>query len=170
MTQSEEKFPRVFVFDLDYTLWPCWCDTHITPPVRASKTGDGIIDRYGETMSFYSDVPGIIAELREKNVKLAIASRTHTPDVARSMLSNLRINGRQAIDYFDVLEIYPDTKIVHFKEIYKATKIDYKEMIFFDDESRNKEVERQLGVKFILVRNGLTRQLFDKAIIEWRKR
>ena len=31
--------PNMIVFDLDYTLWPFWCDTHITPPLKADKGG-----------------------------------------------------------------------------------------------------------------------------------
>lgn len=61
------------------------------------------------------------------------------------------------------------TKISHFKSIQHKTKINYNDMLFFDDETRNKEVERYLGVKFTLVVDGVTKPLFDKAIEEWRK-
>ena len=30
----------LIVFDLDYTLWPFWVDTHISPPFRVKKTKD----------------------------------------------------------------------------------------------------------------------------------
>lgn len=38
----------------------------------------------------------------------------------------------------------PGSKLRHFKSIHKKTGIAYADMLFFDDESRNKEVE-QLG-------------------------
>ncbi|KAK7203293.1 magnesium-dependent phosphatase-1 [Myxozyma melibiosi] len=171
-SSSKNDLPKLFVYDLDYTLWRCWCDTHITPPIKAHPTepGTAIKDRYGSEMAFYPDVPGIIADLSStKNVQIAAASRTHAPDLARAMLSLLHIDGRRAIDHFSVLEIYPDSKITHFKALHEKTGIAYADMIFFDDESRNKEVERKLGVKFVLVRNGLSRKLHDRAVAEWRR-
>ena len=38
--------PRMIVFDLDYTLWPFWVDTHITPPLKAKDGGAMSVDRY----------------------------------------------------------------------------------------------------------------------------
>lgn len=42
-------------------------------------------------------------------------------------------------------------------------------MLFFDDESRNKNVE-VLGVVMCLVRDGVSRAVVDRAVKEWRKR
>jgi magnesium-dependent phosphatase 1 len=42
-------------------------------------------------------------------------------------------------------------------------------MLFFDDESRNKNVE-ELGVIMYLVHNGVTRNEIDAGIQSWRKR
>ena len=42
-------------------------------------------------------------------------------------------------------------------------------MLFFDDESRNRNVE-ELGVVMWLVRDGLTRQEVDEGVREWRRR
>jgi magnesium-dependent phosphatase 1 len=48
------------------------------------------------------------------------------------------------------MEIYPGNKITHFNKLQKATGLRYEEMLFFDDESRNKNVET-LGVHMHLV-------------------
>ena len=43
-------------------------------------------------------------------------------------------------------------------------------MVFFDDEARNADVE-QLGVTFILIgSDGVTKEIFDDGIEEWRRR
>ncbi|KAK9263366.1 magnesium-dependent phosphatase-1 [Lipomyces tetrasporus] len=174
MGRPEESLPKIVVFDLDYTLWRkylsecCWCDTHISPPVTRSKDENAIVDRYGSKMAFYKDVPEIIAHLKQNGVKVAAASRTCAPDVAKKMLSLLYIDGTRAIDHFDVLEIYPGSKITHFNFIQKQTGFEYHDMLFFDDETRNKEVEHRLGVKFMFVIEGVTWKLYHQAIEAWR--
>jgi len=56
--------PKLMVFDLDYTLWPFWVDTHISGPLKATKDGLVVKDRYGESCGFYSDVAGILTSVR----------------------------------------------------------------------------------------------------------
>lgn len=150
--------PKMMVFDLDYTLWPFWVDTHVTPPLKASATHDSVKDRVGESFAFYDDVPSILHALRERGIKVGAASRTSAPDLGREMLRLLHIadaegKKRKAMEYFDHLEIYPGSKITHFVRLQKATGLKYEDMLFFDDESRNRNVE-SLGVHMQLVRRG----------------
>jgi magnesium-dependent phosphatase 1 len=147
--------PKMMVFDLDYTLWPFWVDTHVTPPMKASPTHDSAKDRFGETFAFYSDVSSILYNLRERGFKVGAASRTSAPDLARELLRLLHIpdgegKKRKAVEYFDHMEIYPGSKIAHFVKLQKATGLRFEEMLFFDDEDRNRNVE-SLGVHMQLV-------------------
>lgn len=142
--------PKLIVFDLDYTLWPFWVDTHCTPPLKASSSHGSAKDKFGESFAFYHEVPSILYSLRERGVKVGAASRTSAPDLAREMLRLLHIpdtegKKKKSIEYFDYMEIYPGNKITHFTKLQKATGLGFEDMLFFDDESRNRNVET-LGV------------------------
>ena len=56
--------PQVMVFDLDYTLWPFWVDTHVTGPLKPTKDGLVVKDRYNDSYGFYPDVAGILVAVR----------------------------------------------------------------------------------------------------------
>ncbi|KAF2137000.1 uncharacterized protein K452DRAFT_362156 [Aplosporella prunicola CBS 121167] len=172
--------PKILAFDLDYTLWPFWVDTHVTPPLKAVQQSNGgvdkVKDRYGEGYGFYRDVPDVLVAARQKGIKLAAASRTHAPDLGREMLSLLRIptgatptSFEKAIGFFDNLQIFPGSKTTHFAKIHEVTGIEYQDMLFFDDEARNRNVET-LGVVMCLVRDGVTTDEVDRGVEMWRKR
>lgn len=74
-----------------------------------------------------------------------------------------------SIQLFDQMEIYPGSKLKHFRSLQQKTGIPYEEMLFFDDESRNREVAA-LGVTFILASDGLTKDLFENGVKEWRRK
>jgi len=87
------------------------------------------------------------------------------------MLSLLQLEqGGRWIDYFDEFEIYPGSKVSHFRSLQKKTGLDYGDMLFFDDEARNRNVEKELGVQLILVPKGVNNEVFDKGVLAWRKR
>jgi len=175
--------PKLIVFDLDYTLWPFWVDTHVSPPLKAKDNNSRCVDRWGEPFAFYPAVPSVLQACRSRSIPLALASRTQTPDLARDMLKVLHIipsfsdnptaaNNRsiRALDYFDYVQIFPASKIQHFTRIQQASGLRYEDMLFFDDEARNMNVQMELGVAFYLVRDGLTREEVDRGVWEWRKR
>jgi len=183
--------PQLIAFDLDYTLWDLWIDTHVTGPLRRHKnTLNEVLDRHGETISFYDDVPQILHKIQsqslrnkdineDKKVIIAACSRTHAPDLAHQCLRlllvphnedvNAQATPKSAIEFFDELEIYPGSKMKHFKALHERTGISYAEMLFFDDESRNAEVEK-LGVTFVHVPRGMTLEAFEQGMREWRRR
>jgi magnesium-dependent phosphatase-1 len=113
-------------------------------------------------------------QLKAKSILIGAASRTHAPDLGREMLKllkvpNASVSSGRAIDYFDHMQIYPGSKTTHFTKIHRDSGIEYNEMLFFDDESRNKNVE-VLGVTMWLVKDGVTRDEIDAGVRSWRAR
>ena len=179
--------PALIVFDLDYTLWPFWVDTHVSPPLKPRGGGGALCsaatDRSGESFAFYDDVPSVLAALPRAGVRVAVASRTSAPGLARDLLRMLyvpdaadggkaatRRGGRRAVDAFDGgLEMYPGSKVRHMEAIQKRTGVDLRDVLFFDDEARNRDTEA-LGVTMWLVRDGLSWDEVEKGVEEWRRR
>ncbi|KAK8854491.1 magnesium-dependent phosphatase-1 [Kwoniella newhampshirensis] len=175
--EDPDAFPLLVAFDLDYTLWDLWIDTHIVPPLK--RPGDvlnKLVDRRGQDLSFYREVPSILAELKRRRIHIAAASRTSAPELAREALGMLLLPSEdegehvRAVTYFNTMEIYPGSKLRHFKEIHRKTGIPYDQMLFFDDEHRNFEVE-SLGVTMQLVpSSGTDKKLWNQGLSTWRKR
>ncbi|KPM34728.1 hypothetical protein AK830_g11844 [Neonectria ditissima] len=170
--------PKLVVFDLDYTLWPFWVDTHVTMPLKPNANHSAAVDRYGEAFAFYPDVPAILAALPRAGVRMAVASRTPTPNIARDMLKMVHIPSppsaagkpKRAVDLFEGgVEAYPGSKLRHFEVLQKRTGVRYEDMLFFDDEARNFETEG-LGVTMYLIRDGTSWSEIEEGVLKWRKR
>jgi len=116
--------------------------------------------------------------LKKLPLIIAACSRTSAIELAHQVLSSLHVPPsttnpddvtRTATSFFDQKEIYPGSKTQHFNQLHTKTGIAYEDMLFFDDESRNKEVEK-LGVTFILVQQGMNNAAFNRGLEEWRRR
>lgn len=168
------SLPQMIVFDLDYTLWPLHVDIDILPPLRPSNDFDYVIDRSGCTYSFYRDVPAILAALRHHGIKIGVASRTYAPGFALKMLNQIHLRDAsgeacKALEYIDFKEIYPGNKITHFNKLHNSSGVKYEDILFFDDEPRNRNVE-SLGVTMHLITDGVTHYEIDSGIKAWRKK
>lgn len=131
--------------------------------------------RCGESFGFYTDVPDILRAAKSMLLPMSLASRTHTPELANQMLKLLQIREAdgsspvKASEFFCNTQIYPGDKRTHIQRLNEITKIAYEDMLFFDDESRNRNVEN-LGICFWLVQQGVSKPEIDNGIQEWRKR
>lgn len=169
------SYPEVVVFDLDYTLWPWWCDCHISSPIEQVSESQ-LLDSSGLSLSLYRDVEHILEELEANNVTIVGASRTATPDIAIEILSMFKINDKPMIDYFHSLQWGQNSKIGHIKramrELNMESTLSTGSIILFDDEDRNKDVE-SINCFFALIEDyekGLTRALFEQKLKDWASR
>ncbi|KAI4502741.1 hypothetical protein M0802_001785 [Mischocyttarus mexicanus] len=153
-----EKKPKIIVFDLDYTLWPFWVDTHVTLPFTKSKKNE-IVDANGKIVRYYKDVPDILNKLLVEGYELGIASRTSEIKGAKQLLNLFDWE-----KYFKYKEIYPNVKTAHFSQIKKLSNVEYKDMLFFDDEQRNITDLKKIGVLSILVENGVTHEVINNGL------
>ncbi|KAF8321141.1 magnesium-dependent phosphatase-1 [Clavulina sp. PMI_390] len=178
MTNNSEKLPSLVAFDLDYTLWPLYIDGCVGPISRTEGGLNAVYDKYSSAIGFYRDVPQLLHDLSAAGIHIAACSRTSAIALANEALSKLIMPAsknapdeplRAADSFFNTKEIYPTSKIKHFKAVHQKTGIPYSEMLFFDDEPRNREVE-SLGVTFILADRGMNRKLWNKGLTEWRRR
>ncbi|EGV61941.1 magnesium-dependent phosphatase-1 [Yamadazyma tenuis] len=163
------NYPKAVVFDLDYTLWPCWCDVHIELPLKNHRP-DEIIDSYGYKLALYPDVPSIIKELSENGVKIISASRTPTVHIAKQLINHINIDGTPMYKFFDSSQWGTGSKTKHIMEAARELGMEQElrngEFILFDDEYRNKDVN-SIGCNFVYIRDtdlGLTRDIFEKGL------
>lgn len=156
MSDTKRK-PKILVFDLDYTLWPFWVDTHVTPPFK--KKRNLVVDARGQDVNYYKEVPDVLERLTDEGYELGIASRTSEISGANQLLKLFNWE-----KYFKYKEIYPGCKVAHFSKIQKASNTDYKDMIFFDDEHRNIVDVSKLGVTCIFVKSGITHSVVENAL------
>jgi len=152
---------KVFVFDLDFTIWNAgdtWCSE--TNPPYLWEDGK-LLDRSGRWIHLYDDTITVLKILKENGKIIAAASRTNQPGYAEQLLQIFDID-----KYFDIKEIYTGSKIVHLKMIQKKLNCIKDQIIFFDDEERNVQEVSSLGIRSVLINNGITlNKIMDENVI-----
>ncbi|XP_054849255.1 magnesium-dependent phosphatase 1 [Eublepharis macularius] len=150
--------PSLVVFDLDYTLWPFWVDTHVDPPFQKSSDGS-VRDRNGQSVKLYPEVPAVLERLHQEGIPIAAASRTSEVRGATQLLDLFGLT-----HFFRYTEIYPGSKVTHFQRLSQQSRIPLSQMLFFDDEARNIHDVSKLGVTCILVPNGTNLALLNHGL------
>ncbi|KAI4296440.1 hypothetical protein L6164_036397 [Bauhinia variegata] len=140
-----QVLPKLVVFDLDYTLWPFYCEC-------LSKR---------EMPSLYPHAKGILYALKDKGIDIAIASRSPTVDIAKTFLDKLNIKSM-----FIAQEIFSSWthKTDHFQRIHSRTGVPFDSMLFFDDEDRNIQAVSKMGVTSILVEDGVNLEALREGL------
>lgn len=151
---------KLVVFDLDFTLWNAggtWCD-HTFPPF--TKHNGYVFDSQNSRIFLYPDSRQILQELYRRKVKLAVASRTHEPHIASELIRLFEIDR-----FFSYFQIFPGSKVTHLTSLQAQAEVPFAQIIFFDDEHRNIAEVSRLGVKSVMVENGINYSLITKHFL-----
>ena len=159
------------VFDLDYTLWPFWVDTHISPPFRVKKTkdtGEKILeDGYSFEIKLYPEVFQILEKAKKEGIKMGTVSRTLEPGYGKQLLKLMDLE-----KYFVSCEFDTGTKVKSIKKIAEMAGIKngISKCLLFDDETRNiRDIENAGGIG-IFLENGLNKEKFEEGINKIKER
>lgn len=129
------------------------------------ENGDLVLnDSNGNYLRPFQDVTRILTTLKDhclkRNQHLAVASRASSRNLALKAIEEFGWTR-----FFSSIQIYPEVKTIHMKNIITELNIQsYDQILFFDDEHRNIVDTSVIGVLACLVtqKNGFDKtQIFD---------
>ncbi|CAN0523608.1 unnamed protein product [Ectocarpus sp. 12 AP-2014] len=172
--------PKLVVLDLDKTVWPVYCHEETRGPYTRclgntrfcdSESAVECSSSFGgkKVVRLFPDVVALLRCLQQQgSIRLAVASRSPADEggAARGILGALGL-----LDLFCCLEIHAGSKAKHFQNIHAATGVEYRDMLFFDDEKHNIKTVRRLGVTCVKVskESGLTFAAVNAGLKEYRE-
>jgi len=170
-TMNKSNRPKLVVFDLDFTVWyPEMYELEGAPFKKCSRTGR-VTDRDNEEVQIFDDMHEIFKALHTsdefENTKVAVASSTTYPEWARECMRLLHVQDidvalETVIHYRQA--IYPRNKKVHFNELREASGIDFKDMLFFDNERYNIREVGELGVTCVYCPDGMSMEHWERGL------
>jgi magnesium-dependent phosphatase-1 len=136
-----------------------------------------LTDRVGNTVRLLGDIGSILHSLRFeddwKHTKVAWVSCTDEPEWARECLSLFKStptvastsqNATPLNELCHYSEIYKSNKQVHMRALHEKYKIDFSDMIFFDNEKHNTDSVSKLGVVSVHCPHGVKMQVWNGAL------
>lgn len=151
------RYPEVDTLASHHTLRP-----------HPQRPGKAVQDGYGSTLSLIGHSEEILHQFisdpgwATHETQIAYVSRTSEIKSAEKCLRLLRI--REEISMNDLghhKQIFPGSKITHFRNLHHETGIPYRNMLFFDNEKRNTLEVSTLGVCSVYTPYGMTKSAWD---------
>jgi len=176
----DAPLPELVVFDLDNTLWTPELYTLRKLPNYDSAGPPGPVA--GKDVWLINGAAAALHELaaceRWTGVRVAVASRTNKGLWAHQLLSTFEIPGCSGRPLIELLtggvEIYPGSKLAHFKKLHEETGVAYERMLFFDDAADgpygNCAPVAGLGVLSAHCPDGLTASVWASAVTTFAQR
>ncbi|KAL1457163.1 hypothetical protein WDU94_001823 [Cyamophila willieti] len=158
--ETDKRLPKLVVFDLDYTLWPI----NVTAEPQFEQTNGVISDVNGKVLHPFDNIPEILQYVKGLGCKIGIAYQANYTREA-----NLLLHWYKWDKYIDYKQILPGVHTTHFANLKKESGIDYKDMLFFDDEIENYFDVGRLGVTYHLVLHGVNMTIIEDGFKRWRR-
>ncbi|KAK7000380.1 magnesium-dependent phosphatase-1 [Favolaschia claudopus] len=181
----DHLYPSIVAFELDDTIWNGRLDEqHFgkgwTPIEECLEWADGIVrdkSNHRNVLSLRDELGDIISDLETHNVEIAIVSCNTNKALCDRALYLFEARHPASEEWTPIIyfvkydEVYPASKVEHFKRIKNYSGFDFSDMILFDCDSSNNVVEKELGVTFKAVQSvGLTWDTYMEALNEWRRK
>ena len=170
----EAALPKAVLFDLDMTCWPYTLGSEsFGPPYTPMLKEVGVTDRLGRPLRLCRDIPEIFRTLHRAEIPIVLCSRSSVPQWCREFLQSCPLNPKT--DDTKVADVISEASVIrpaikkigHFREIRQHLDVPFHQLLFFDDDQRNCEDGRRLGVRCMRVpRNGwgVTMEVFSEGM------
>ncbi|KAF5384515.1 hypothetical protein D9757_006404 [Collybiopsis confluens] len=184
-------YPKIVALDTDWTLFWGWLkvnewgrgpNAYVPQQDNIEKRNYWEVeDRTNRSIAcgMYADIPKIIKDILKNGAKLAIVSRNTSRDMCDRALWHWTVQDQHGKDkrliklvtFDEVYNTHAEDKTEHFRAIKGYSKVDYSDMILYDDEAFNNTVEMMLGVTFQVSRDqkGLTWDNYQEGLDIWRR-
>ena len=182
--------PKLIVFDLDDTAWFPELYMMAGAPWQRDELGR-VTDLSGEELRIYPAAREAIVMISTHEAfaecKIAFASRTNRAQWAFTAMelhvcrsnykygtdkndSTVKSNNKTLREHAgDLTEIYTGSKKKHFENLKVKTKIQYHDMLFFDNERVNITEVGQLGVVSVYCPGGMSQGAWEEGLCTFAK-
>mmetsp|Transcript_1835 Transcript_1835/g.2602 ORF Transcript_1835/g.2602 Transcript_1835/m.2602 type:complete len:189 (-) Transcript_1835:74-640(-) len=160
---DSKHLPKLVVLDLDNTVWTPELYELYGMPVPKKD-----IDLFPASLTALKE---LATDKKWSGSKVAVASRTGQVKWAHKLLSMFKVTPKKSIeDVLSYKQIYPGSKLKHFRLLKQDSGLEYEDMIFFDDDTWNTDEVSKLGVLCVHCPYGMSDAIWKLGISEYVSR